>query len=171
MIDLLLLGIFVWNGWQTAQQQKRAGGVAVLWAQDGVRLDPWVMEAPPIPFRLIQMGALPVSWVESAVWPKAHWQTPAKLLQWPWALSHLLLAGSFWWRMASFRPAAMGWMQRFIFLRLAGFSILLSPALGELALFGQCLSWLFLGIVAGREWLRFAARRMAISWGQQEQQS
>jgi hypothetical protein len=171
LIDLALLGVFVWNGWQAAQEQKRAGGVAVLWAQEGVSFDPWVMDAPPIPFQLIQMGTLPVGWVELAIWPKAHWQTPGRLLQWQWALCHLLLAGGFWWGLASFRTAHRGWHQRFICLRLAGFLVLFSVAMGRAVLVAEGFAWIALGVWAGSYWLRFAARRRPTSWGQPGLQS
>lgn len=165
VVDLLMMGVFVWNGWQAAQEQRRAGGVAVLWAQDGVSFDPWVMEAPPIPFQLIQLGTLPVGWVELALWPRAHWQTPGRLLQWQWALGHLLLAGGFWWGLASFRTSHQSWYMRFLYLRLAGFLVLFSVAMGRLVLAAEGIAWLALGVWAGGYWLRCAARRMPTFWG------
>jgi hypothetical protein len=115
---------------------------------------------------LIQMGTWPVGWVDLALWPRAHWQTPGRLLQWQWALCHLLLAGGFWWGLASFRTPQQAWHRRFVYLRLAGFVTLFSFSLGRLVVLAKGLAWLALGLWAGSYWLRFAARRRPTSWGQ-----
>lgn len=91
--------------------------------------DPWVMERPPVRFQLIQMGTLPVGWVELALPQRAHWRfvylrLAGFMAHFSFALGRLVVlaeglawlalvvwAGGYWLRFAARRMATF-WGRR-----------------------------------------------------------